>query len=118
MKLTFSVGSRESHVVEFSWAQSVGRTRVVVDGVQIFQSTKAMGPRPNGLHSFPRTDSAGGAVRIRANGTSEVTEFEVGSSERHLVAIERIRARLLAGLLPHRYRVSVDGTLVSEARGY
>ena len=118
MKLTFKVGSRETHVVEFSWAQSVGTTRVVVDGVQVFESTKTVGPRPNGLHSFARTDPGGGAVRIRVDGPSEVTEFEVGASERHVVSVERVRARFLSGLLPHRYRVSVDGSLVSEARGY
>jgi hypothetical protein len=44
-------------------------------------------------------------------------EFEVGTEERHQIAIEKKRKLFLAGFRPQQYRVFIDGQLVQTYEG-
>lgn len=121
MKITFSVGHSEKHKVEFRWNQFIGRAVVRIDGRTIVKS------KPLALSELSQL------IKLRLRPLSALKGFvedlqninlrrqwtvEVGTKEKSLVTIVKERPRLLAGLLPHRYYVFVDGDKVRECSGY
>ncbi|MFC7329233.1 hypothetical protein [Marinactinospora rubrisoli] len=86
------VTRHERHTLEFRCDQFWGRVRIRVDGRTV---TEARSPHL----SFALTREFG---------------FDIGTADRHRVTIEMIRRRVLAGLRPLRYRISVDGRFVTE----
>lgn len=94
MQISFIVGEQEQHVVFFSWDQFWGRLTITVDG--------------NSVVDTVRTYSVS---RVKAY------EFEVGSTERHRVRIEKHRAAMFAGFRPQPVFAYVDDMLVAQTDG-
>ena len=119
MRFSFEVGQAEPHKVEFYWGQMFGTLEIKVDNKIIDEKSFAL---------FSPTSLTASLEGIDENeklnlGFMEVQlvekwTFEVGIYEKHIVRIEKERAKLLAGLRPHLYRVFVDEELIEEHRGY
>jgi len=122
MRLSFEVGEREKHQVEFRWEKFLGVAKIWVDGELIQKS------RPLALQELlqaSRLSSVMGSASYVAgvmNGSSRpelITgwSFEVGNHERHVVYIQKERPQILAALRAHTYRVFVDDDYVQKYVG-
>lgn len=118
MRFSFEVGQAEPHTVEFYWGQMFGTLQIKVDhkivdekSLTLFSPTNLTAPLDVAEHEKLKL----GALEIQL---VEKWSFEVGIYEKHRVRIEKERAKLLAGLRPHIYRVFVDDELIEEHRGY
>lgn len=118
MQFSFEVGQAEPHKVEFYWGQMFGTLQIKVDNkiideksVTLFSPTNLTAPL-----DVPENEKLNlGFMEVQL---VEKWIFKVGIYEKHEVRIEKERAKLLAGLRPHIYRVFVDDELIEEHRGY
>jgi hypothetical protein len=92
--LSFLVGDREKHSVDFVFDQMWGWLTISVDGRLIIRR----------FITF--------SVRLR-----RVFDFRVGTGERHDVRIEKTRPLLVAFARPQPTRAFCDGVLVAEDDG-
>jgi hypothetical protein len=100
MKFAFTVGTPESHRVEFSRSALSGTMSIKVDGKTV--ATKS-------------------AANLGTHFSLKLTRrytFTVGTPEQHQVTIEHQRPLLFAGFRPQTYRVFVDGEVIEERTGY
>jgi hypothetical protein len=91
MQMTFTVGERETHLVEFSFDKFWGRLQINVDGQSVIDT-----------------------VRLFSIGLVKAWEFSVGIDERHAVRIEKRRERVFAGFRPQPVTAYVDGVVVMQ----
>jgi hypothetical protein len=94
MQFSFRVGVSEQHQVDFSFDQFIGNLEIRVDGQPLVKD-----------------------FRLLSLKLTKRYEFEVGTQERHQIAIEKKRKLFLAGLRPQQYRVFIDGQLVQTYEG-
>lgn len=94
MNFSFQVGVAEQHRVDFSFDQFIGNLEIKVDGQTAIKDFR--------MFSFQLTKRY---------------ELMVGVTEKHHVAIEKVRKLFLAGLRPMQYRVFIDGQLVQTYVG-
>ena len=118
MELIIDVGDEERHTLEFYWGQFLGSVRVKVDGDVVYRGRPIAFEELETL-SHPylylyRTFIAQTTPTLLVR----TWEFTVGSSESHLVRIDKLRPKLLAGIRPSLFRIFIDGELVGEERGY
>lgn len=118
MRITFEVGQREPHTVEFYWGQLIGNLQIRVDKkiikkkkISLFSPTNLTGR----LDAPPTAKWNLGGFEIQL---VESWDFQVGIYEKHSVRIEKERTRLFAGLRPHKYRVFIDDVLYDEYKGF
>jgi hypothetical protein len=122
MKFSFEVGQHEKHQIDFQWSKWLGVAKIWVDGTLILKS------RPlaySELSQLADMRGIGGQARYLSQTLSGRSapqmirgwELEVGAREKHAVRIEKERPAILAALLPHVYRVFIDGQLASENKG-
>ncbi|HWB08698.1 MAG TPA: hypothetical protein VG826_05725 [Pirellulales bacterium] len=122
MRLSFEVGQREKHQVEFRWEKFLGVAKIWVDGELIQKS------RPLALQEvlqLSQLSSVTGSANYLAgmmNGSGRpdlITgwSFEVGRQERHVVYIQKERPQILAAFRAHTYRVFVDDDHVRDYVG-
>jgi hypothetical protein len=89
--VSFTVGSDERHLVEFSHDKFWGKTVITVDGVPVMKSIKVAGLKLTRTH-----------------------QFAVGVNETHLVRIDLVRKQFFAGFRPMQVYAYVDGLPVAE----
>jgi hypothetical protein len=94
MQFSFMVGVSEQHQVDFSFDQFIGNLEIRVDGQPLVKD-----------------------FRLVSLKLTKRYEFEVGTQERHQIAIEKKRKLFLAGFRPQQYRVFIDGQLVQTYEG-
>ena len=94
MQFSFGVGVSEQHQVDFSFDQFIGNLEIRVDGQPLVKD-----------------------FRLLSLKLTKRYEFEVGTQERHQIAIEKKRKLFLAGFRPQQYRVFIDGQLVQTYEG-
>jgi hypothetical protein len=94
MQFSFRVGVQEQHQVDFSFDQFIGNLEIRVDGQPLVKD-----------------------FRLVSLKLTKRYEFEVGTQERHQIAIEKKRKLFLAGFRPQQYRVFIDGQLVQTYEG-
>lgn len=94
MQFSFRVGVQEQHQVDFSFDQFIGNLEIRVDGQPLVKD-----------------------FRLLSLKLTKRYEFEVGTEERHQIAIEKKRKLFLAGFRPQQYRVFIDGQLVQTYEG-
>lgn len=94
MRFQFVVGRAERHQVDFSFDQFTGRLVIAVDGAPVVNE-----------------------LRIASVSVTKRYDFAVGTTERHDVAVEKIRPVLFAAFRPSTYKVYVDGALAQTHRG-
>ena len=94
MQFSFTVGVAEQHRIEFSFDQFVGNLEICVDGRPLIKDFRML------------------SLRL-----TKRYEFTVGTHEQHQIVIEKKRKLFLAGLLPQRYRIFVDGNLEQTYEG-
>jgi len=94
MQFSFRVGVSEQHQVDFSFDQFIGNLEIRVDGQPLVKD-----------------------FRLLSLKLTKRYEFEVGTQERHQIAIEKKRKLFLAGFRPQQYRVFIDGQLVQTYEG-
>lgn len=100
MKFTLEIGDKEKHRIDYYRNWFFGTERLRADG-EIVASRSAVSP--SNYVSIP---------------LCRRYEFNIGTSEPHLVVFEKERPLILAGIRPHKYRVFVDGKLVHEQEGF
>jgi len=117
MRFSFEVGREEPHTVEFYWGQMFGTLEIKVDGKIIEEKSFGLfSPTGFRLDEVPDDEKLNfGIVEVLL---VEKWSFEVGIYEKHFVRIEKQRAKFLAGLRPHKYRVFIDDELSEEHAGY
>lgn len=121
MKIQFTVGEREKHVVDFCWGQFLGTSSVSVDGkIALRGKPKALEEVATMALPWKRYKYLYDVVVKGDFGIKRLTtwDVDVGSSERHEISIVKERPIILAGLRPHKFRVLVDGQLLIEKTGY
>lgn len=118
MKFSFEVGDAEKNTVDFSWNQMNGVLEIKVDGeivqkggVTLFSSTNLTG-------NLDVPEAEKWNVHWCKIQLVEKWDFEVGVTEKHLVRIEKERAKWFAGFRPQKYRVFIDNYLIKEYRGF
>jgi hypothetical protein len=94
MQFSFRVGVQEQHQVDFSFDQFIGNLEIRVDGQPLVKD-----------------------FRLLSLKLTKRYEFEVGTEERHQIAIEKKRKLFLAGFRPMQYRILIDGQLVQTYEG-
>ncbi len=94
MQFSFRVGVSEQHQIDFSFDQFIGNLEIRVDGQPLVKD-----------------------FRLLSLKLTKRYEFEVGTQERHQIAIEKKRKLFLAGFRPQQYRVFIDGQLVQTYEG-
>ena len=94
MQFSFRVGVSEQHQVDFAFDQFIGNLEIRVDGQPLVKD-----------------------FRMLSLKLTKRYEFEVGTTERHQIAIEKKRKLFLAGFRPMQYRVFIDGQLVQTYEG-
>jgi hypothetical protein len=94
MQFSFMVGVSEQHQVDFSFDQFIGNLEIRVDGQPLVKD-----------------------FRLLSLKLTKRYEFEVGTQERHQIAIEKKRKLFLAGFRPQQYRVFIDSQLVQTYEG-
>jgi hypothetical protein len=94
MQFSFRVGVQEQHQIDFSFDQFIGNLEIRVDGNVSVKD-----------------------FRMFSLKLTKRYEFEVGTQERHQIAIEKKRKLFLAGLRPMQYRVFIDDQLVQTYEG-
>lgn len=122
MRLTFEVGQREKHQVEFRWEKFLGVAKIWVDG-ELIQKSRPLALQE--LFQASRLSSVTGsasylASMVNGSGRPELItgwSFEVGDQERHVVYIQKERPLILAALRAHTYRVFVDDAYVRDYVG-
>lgn len=95
MQFSFTVGTGEQHVVEFTRDWISGAVHVTVDGAEALSTVDP----PIWFKLTKRY------------------EFTVGDREPHAVVIENERPLLVGGSRPHTYRVLIDGQLTATHKG-
>jgi hypothetical protein len=117
MKFTFEVGSVEKHRIDFSWNSFWGILRISVDGRRFASDVTLFSPVAlAGELDVPAAEKW--KFGILDIGLIRRWTIPVGKEERHVVVIEKTRARWLAGFRASHYRVLVDGVGVREYQGY
>ncbi len=118
MKFSFEVGHGEPHKVEFYWGQMFGTLEIKVDGKVIDEKSFSLFS-PASIAApleVPEDEKLNfGIIEVQL---VEKWSFEVGIYEKHKVRIEKRRAKVLAGLRPHKYRVFIDEELFETHHGY
>jgi len=94
VQFSFRVGVSEQHQIDFSFDQFIGNLEIRVDGQPLVKD-----------------------FRLLSLKLTKRYEFEVGTQERHQIAIEKKRKLFLAGFRPQQYRVFIDGQLVQTYEG-
>ena len=94
MFFSFEVGFHEKHVVTVDYNQMVGLLSISVDNREVIND-----------------------LRMFSLSLTKTYDFYVGVNERHAVRIEKIRKLFLAGLRKQKWRVYIDGQLMSEQEG-
>lgn len=92
--LSFSVGDREKHSIEYTFDQMWGWLTITVDGRLIVRKFITL------------------SLRLRRS-----FEFEVGIEERHTIRIDKTRPLLVAFARPQPTRAFCDGALVAQDDG-
>jgi hypothetical protein len=119
MKISFEVGTREKHRIDFSWNQLIGTLRIKVDGELIKEDITSMSPISWSGSPVAASDEKWNVLDSGFEvALVDKWAFEIGEAEKHEVRIEKERAKLLAGFRRQRYRVFVDGQLITEYEGY
>jgi hypothetical protein len=90
--MVFQVGTNEPHTVAIEYYQSVKSLRVTVDGHSVISRSFTTGLK-----------------------LTRTMEWTVGSSERHLVQLEKTRQRVYGQFKPQQFVASVDGIVVARA---
>lgn len=118
MKFSFVVGEAEKNTVDFSWSQMIGVLEIKVNGeivqkggIKLFSSTNLTGHL-----DVPEAEKWN--VHWCEIQLVEKWDFKIGGTEKHLVRIEKERAKWFAGFRPQKYRVFIDNYLIKEYKGF
>jgi len=117
MRFSFEVGQSEPHKIEFYWGQMFGTLEIKVDG-QIIEERRIKLFSPINFHLPDVHENEKLSLGFFEVQLVEKWAFDVGIYEKHKVRIEKQRAKLLAGLRPHIYRIYVDNDLIEQHRGF
>ena len=115
MRLEFRVGGHDEHVVEFRSNTLLGTTGIRLDGRKLYSSMQLTSQEGPGVGPC---DGEIGVVESQPAPLALRWAFDVGSSEKHHVAVTRSRPSWFPIFRPHRYRVEVDSEVVIERTGY
>jgi hypothetical protein len=100
MKFTLEIGDKEKTKIQFSRNWFTGSMKILADGKRVAHQS----PFDGGTHFHA--------------GLKRRYEFEVGTTEKHKVVLEKERPLLMAGGRAQTYCVFVDDKLVHEQSGY
>ncbi|MEO6115164.1 MAG: hypothetical protein ABIP33_02165 [Pseudolysinimonas sp.] len=91
LQLSFPVGATEKHEVVFSWDRIWGTLTITVDGAPVVDTTRMF------------------SARLVSSWT-----FSVGTTEKHLVQIDKRRKLFFAGFRAQSAVAYVDGIQVAQ----
>jgi hypothetical protein len=118
MKLSFEVGTREKHLVDFRWNQMWGSLRIIVDGKIIERRFFQLASPNKPASSNCKSTEDSWVIFGKKIDLLNRWEFTVGRDEKHTVTIEKRRQKWLAGIRPQHYRVLIDGIELKSCTGY
>jgi hypothetical protein len=95
MKFSVEIGSKEKHQIDFSFNQIFGGLVIRADGQVVRRDFRGL--------SFS---------------TVKAYEFQLGCDEKLVVRIEKERRLVFGYLFPQKYRVFVNGDLITSKHGY
>ena len=118
MKFSFVVGETEKNTVDFSWNQMNGVLEIKVNGEIVHQGGVKLFSPTNLTGNLDIPEAEKWNVHWCKIQLVEKWDFEVGVTEKHLVRIEKERAKWLAGFRPQKYRIFIDNYLIKEYKGF